>query len=270
MSQEELPELDFLFVENPADLHQKYDIDENGLDEFVKKARKATLLDYGFMFVLQPALNFFCFRSFMVYFNNLSLSIYYLVSLPCFLITVLCYICLTVVVIVIYIFSNASQQFLVLRAKTLAIQIRRLGLFFDENFEKDLWELRECIQYLKAEAELKESEKLHLRRGKNQFERKYANEADKLKYSLLSFVTHYDKLRTFYDQRLSVHFLNMLFTGFLYPLYFYFDLDLLSKVSLFRFQTLTPTYTFPCFPGVCGLAVRVGFVLCRIWSDGGQ
>ena len=244
MSQEELPELDFLFVENPADLHQNYDLDENGLDKYVKKTRKVTLLYFGLMLLLQPVVNFFCIRAFMVYFNHLSLSIYYLVSLPCFLITVLCYICLTVVVIVIYIISNASQQFLVLRAKTLAIQIRRLGLFFDENFEKDLWELGECIQYLKAEAELKESEKLHLRRGKNQIERKYANEADKLKYSLLSFITHYDKLRTFYDQILSAHILSLLFAGFLYPLYFYFDLDLLSMVSLFRFQNFTPTYSF--------------------------
>ena len=262
--------LKFLFIKDRAVLAKTYDLEDAAVDVFLKKSRRTLILLVSFIVILQPVVGFFCLRAFLEYYGKLPLYLNWCVAVPCAVVTMITYFCLTYTGNVLYIFLFTTQQFLVARAKSLAVKVKKLGNYFDKHIDRDLREIEILEGFLQKDLD-EETKRLFTGRI-NEINGWYGKKTLKMSKSLFGLWEQYEETREFFDTKLTLHYLNVLFCGFLYPLYFYFELDFLSRVGAIQFLTrpTTNSHVLPPVPDLRDHVVRVRFVADRFRSDGGQ
>ena len=231
--------LNFMFTSDSKELRRRYNFKPKEYEEFKKKARGIEYVLNVFMAAMVFMLGFFCVRGLRKAYEEVSPTLFQTLSLPMFLLTLYSYYHVTCGILTIYLLKFTTQFFLNLRAKTVARGI----LEFPSKFMA-LPKLLRNLESLKRE--LAQTELLDhryslvttMQEKYEEFlalENEYTELTIHLEESIEDLIQQFEKANLLFDRQLSPMFFLCLFCGLLYPLYFFFDFDLLTLVSFMNF-----------------------------------
>ena len=228
-----------MFISDFKWLYRRYNFTLEDFEEFKEKARRIEHLLNAFMAAMVFMLGFFCYRGFRKAHEEVSPTLFQTVSLPMFLLTLYSYYHVTCAILTIYLLKFITQFFLNLRAKTHAREILKFSTKFMRMFRltKEMEDLRKDLDrpesqdrrpFLKTAIKVKLEEFLSL-------EKKHKDLMTHVEVSLEDLIEQFEKANLLFDRQLSPMYFLCLFCGLLYPVYFFFDFDLVTLVSFINF-----------------------------------
>lgn len=142
-------------------------------------------------------------------------------TVPLFFLTMVSYYCLGCGFLTIYILKFTSQEFLVLRTKTFAYELKCLARTLNElkELERDFKRVGDLETVAKIKAEIRETKEF------------YVGMTKWVDQELYQMWRQFENANKLFDSQLTPSFLACLFCGFLFPIYFFYDLDLLTQVK---------------------------------------
>lgn len=209
---------------------QIYGFSEENYETFLESAKQTEFFFKAFMVAGDIMLGFFCARCLLHSHTIVKDQYLWIFCVAMFVTSFLSYHCMTLGILTMFIFMVASQNFLVLLAKTHSARAHALA---HKSYALNRLEEEESSFFPRTTPIGQISE----RALKRLAEWVYASEFKQLRDLLFAFSEEFKKINTFIERQVTARFLNTLFCGLLFPIYFFFDLEIISKVSVQKSKT---------------------------------